>query len=88
MLQAVYAALRLVDDWDGEIAIAAVRAAGKQAGLKGRDLFMPIRAAVTGATQGPELADIFAIQGKATSLRVIEQARARLESSTGHADGA
>ncbi|UCC49036.1 MAG: hypothetical protein JSV41_02335, partial [Gemmatimonadota bacterium] len=74
LLQAVHSALSAVEDWGGETVIAAVRSAGKRAGVKGRDLFMPVRAAVTGSTQGPELADIFEVQGKATALRVIEQA--------------
>jgi len=74
LLQAVHSALGAVEDWGGETVIAAVRSAGKRVGVKGRDLFMPVRAAVTGRTQGPELADIFEVQGKATALRVIEQA--------------
>ncbi|UCF19527.1 MAG: glutamate--tRNA ligase [Gemmatimonadota bacterium] len=76
LLETARAMLRGVEDWDGETALLAIRAAGKAAGLKGRDLFMPVRAALTGATQGPELADILAIQGKATALRVLEQALA------------
>ncbi len=75
LLEAVHAALKGVEDWDGAVAVAAVRAAGQAVGLKGRDLFMPVRAAVTGSTQGPELVDVFAIQGRATTLRVVEQAR-------------
>ncbi len=81
LLERARAMLRGVEDWDGETALVAVRAAGKESGLKGRDLFMPIRAALTGATQGPELVDILAIQGKGTALRVLEQA---LSLSQGH----
>jgi nondiscriminating glutamyl-tRNA synthetase len=73
-LEAVLATLRRVEDWDGETALTAVRVAGKEVDAKGRALFMPVRAAITGATQGPELIDIFDIQGKATTLRVLEQA--------------
>ncbi len=76
-LEAVHEALRGVDDWSGDVAVAAVREAGKRAGVKGRALFMPVRAALSGATQGPELADIFDVQGRATTLRVIQQARAK-----------
>lgn len=87
LLAAAHAALKRVDDWDGEVAVAAIRAAGNEVGIKGRDLFMPIRAAVTGSTQGPELVDVFAIQGKAVTLRVIEQARVLVERSGPSKDG-
>lgn len=73
-LEAVLATLRRVEDWDGETALTAVRVAGREVNAKGRNLFMPVRAAITGATQGPELIDIFDVQGKATTLRVLEQA--------------
>jgi glutamyl-tRNA synthetase len=77
LLPAVHRRLQGLEDWDGESAVAAVRAAGKDVGIKGRDLFMPVRAAVTGATRGPELVDVFSIQGKRTTLRVLEQAYER-----------
>ena len=65
-----------------------VRAAGRALGLKGRDLFMPVRAGMSGATAGPELADIFAIQGQEISLRVIDQLLAELEREAGAGTGA
>jgi glutamyl-tRNA synthetase len=37
---------------------ASVRAA---AGVQGRALFMPLRAALTGQLKGPEMADVFAL---------------------------
>ena len=64
------------------------RAAGRELGLKGRALFMPVRAGVSGATTGPELADIFAIQGQEISLRVIDQLLAELEREAGAGAGA
>lgn len=42
--------------------------------LKGKALFMPIRAAVTGRTYGPELAKIFPVMGKARLLLRTERA--------------
>jgi nondiscriminating glutamyl-tRNA synthetase len=45
---------------------------GKAAGVKGKALFMPLRAALTGEIHGPELARMFPLIG-------IERARARLE---------
>ncbi len=80
-LLAVITKLKGVEDWSGETALVAVRAAGKEIEVKGRGLFMPVRAAVTGETQGPELVDVFEVQGKSTTLRVIEQTCEHLESS-------
>jgi nondiscriminating glutamyl-tRNA synthetase len=82
-LEAVRTGLEGIDEWTGEAVVAAIREAGKRAGVKGRGLFMPVRAAVTGSTQGPELADVFEVQGKATTLRVIEQAIAAAKRGTG-----
>lgn len=87
LLEAVHTALKGVEDWDGAVAVAAVRAAGQEVGMKGRDLFMPVRAAMTGSTQGPELVDVFAVQGRATTLRVVEQARQLLRRSGASRDG-
>ncbi len=68
-----------LDQWTGEAALGAVRAAGKSVGVRGRNLFMPVRAAVTGTTQGPELADVFAVQGREVTLRVLAEAIGRLK---------
>ena len=76
-LEAVQVALESVKDWNGDAVIAAIRAAGTEAEVKGKKLFMPVRAAVSGSTKGPELGDIFEIQGRDTCLRVIEQAVAK-----------
>jgi nondiscriminating glutamyl-tRNA synthetase len=83
LFEALYAMLKGVEDWEGETVITAIRTAGKQVGLKGRHLFMPVRAAITGSTRGPELVDVFEIQGKATALRVLEQAIATARSQQG-----
>jgi nondiscriminating glutamyl-tRNA synthetase len=80
-LEAVLSMLRRVEDWDGDTALTALRQAGKEVGAKGRSLFMPVRAAITGAVQGPELADVLAVQGRTTALRVLEEACALLRSS-------
>ena len=43
---------------------AAIKAAGKRVGAKGKDLFMPVRVALTGLTHGPELPAVAAILGR------------------------
>jgi nondiscriminating glutamyl-tRNA synthetase len=46
----------------------------RKTGLKSKDLFLPIRAAVTGRTSGPELEKVFAILGKESIVRRLERA--------------
>ena len=46
----------------------------RKTGLKAKDLFLPIRAAVTGRTSGPELEKVFAILGKESIVRRLEKA--------------
>jgi glutamyl-tRNA synthetase len=46
----------------------------RKTGLKAKYLFLPIRAAVTGRTSGPELEKVFAILGKESILRRLERA--------------
>jgi nondiscriminating glutamyl-tRNA synthetase len=49
------------------------KAVQKAAGVKGQDLYMPIRVAVTGRLHGPELAKALPLLGKAECLRRIER---------------
>jgi nondiscriminating glutamyl-tRNA synthetase len=51
-----------------EIYLAAIKYTKEKTGAKGKDLFMPIRAALTGKVHGPELDKVFAILGKDTAL--------------------
>ncbi|MBE9546605.1 MAG: glutamate--tRNA ligase [Proteobacteria bacterium] len=50
-------------------------------GFKGKKLFMPVRAAITGKTWGPELDRLFAILGKETLLKRVKQAIATVYGS-------
>ena len=47
----------------------------KDTGVKGKNLYMPVRAALTGNVHGPELSNIMIILGKNELLRRLEQAR-------------
>jgi len=42
-------------EWNSEAFKSALRSAGKALGVKGRDLYQPVRAALTGRLHGPEL---------------------------------
>ncbi|MBW7477456.1 glutamate--tRNA ligase [Paenibacillus oenotherae] len=54
---------------------AAIKAVQQATGCKGKALFMPIRAAVTGQTHGPDLNMTIVLLGKA---KVVERLRGRL----------
>jgi nondiscriminating glutamyl-tRNA synthetase len=47
---------------------------GQETGLKGKDLYFPIRGAMTGSVHGPDLTRVAAVKGKDTVLRLLEEA--------------
>jgi nondiscriminating glutamyl-tRNA synthetase len=51
-----------------------MKAIGNDSGKKGKDLFMPIRAAVTGQLSGPELDQVTEILGLERILKRLEEA--------------
>ncbi|MEE9911594.1 MAG: glutamate--tRNA ligase [Deltaproteobacteria bacterium] len=57
-----------------EIYRAAIKYAREKSGIKGRDLFMPVRAALTGKIKGPELDKVFAILGEDSARKRLRQA--------------
>ena len=52
---ALAAELEPLASWSGDALKSAIQSLGKRLGLKGKDLFQPVRAALTGRTHGPEL---------------------------------
>ena len=50
-----------------------VKAVQKETGVKGKNLFMPIRIAVSGQMHGPQLADMIEVLGKKKALSHIDQ---------------
>jgi len=50
---------------------ALVKEVGNQTGQKGKALFFPVRAALTGAVHGPDLAGIAELKGKAAVLELL-----------------
>ncbi len=61
--------------WNEEGIKALIKSVQKETGCKGKSLFMPIRAAVTGQTHGPDLNRTIALLGQA---KVAQRLRARL----------
>ena len=49
----------------------AIKGAGRKMGVKGKALFMPLRAALTGAVHGPDLATVIKIRGREDVLRAL-----------------
>ena len=65
------AATLVPDDLDGDSWSAFTNAVKEKTGAKGKNLFMPLRLALTGRQRGPEMAALFPLIG-------AEKARARL----------
>ena len=73
VLAAVRERLRAAE-WNEDALVAAVRAAGKEAGISGRSLYEPVRLALTGRAHGPPLAAVLMVQGRDRALRALERA--------------
>jgi len=63
------------DELTAETFKALMKEAGKAAGAKGKALFFPVRAALTGAVHGPDLAGVAAIKGRERVIGLLERAR-------------
>ena len=64
---------------DGDLTTAnfksVVEDVGKSVGRKGKSLYFPIRAALTGAVHGPDLAGLAELKGREAVLGLLERAR-------------
>jgi nondiscriminating glutamyl-tRNA synthetase len=65
---ALAADLEPLASWSGEALKSALQSLGKRLGLKGRELFQPVRAALTGRTHGPELPLLAELLGRERCL--------------------
>ncbi|SIS72028.1 glutamate--tRNA ligase [Alicyclobacillus vulcanalis] len=68
--------------WNEEANRARLQAVGRELGVKGRDLLMPVRAALTGQTHGPDLQKSMALLPRHIAL-----ARMRRAAEIAHAEG-
>ena len=57
-------ALRALADWSADGVKSAFQQVGSRLGRKGRDLFQPLRAALSGRTHGPELPVVAVLLGR------------------------
>jgi glutamyl-tRNA synthetase len=62
-------------DFTAEEFKAVMKNVGKSTGNTGRDLYAPVRAAMTGAVHGPDLAAVAAVLGRTGVIERIERAR-------------
>jgi len=64
--------LDIHDDNSQSLYSAAMKHVKETTGFKGKELFMPIRAALTGKVHGPELDKVFAVLGKDSALKRLK----------------
>ncbi len=78
LLDQTFAALEAVPEWTHEALEAGMRALAERTGVKPKDLFSPLRAAVTGQAVSTPLFESMAIIGREKCLARIADASARL----------
>lgn len=73
LMKALYARFEILEDFSPEAIKAAIKDVQKETGIKGKNLFMPIRVAITGETRGPELPNAISLIGKDKVLERISK---------------
>lgn len=73
VLNAFKAQLEAMETVDAAGVLAAIKAVQKETGIKGKNLWMPIRVAVSGVVHGPELPETVEILGKEKALAHLAQ---------------
>lgn len=76
VLKAFKAQIEALTEFDVPAIKGAIKAVQKETGVKGKDLFMPIRVAVSGEMHGPELGDTIVLLGKEKTIAHLENALA------------
>lgn len=62
------------EDLEPERVKALIAEVGETVGFRGRELYFPIRAAVTGTVHGPDLARLIAVKGRSMVVASLEKA--------------
>lgn len=73
VLNAFKAQLEAMETVDAAGVLAAIKVVQKETGIKGKNLWMPIRVAVSGVVHGPELPETVEILGKEKALAHLAQ---------------
>lgn len=74
LLAAGIASFEACGEWRAAAIGACIKELGSRIGVKGKALYMPIRAAVTGSLHGPDLTRVLEIRGKESAIRAIRGA--------------
>lgn len=72
LMDALKATFANLEDFTADNIKKAIKSVQKETGIKGKNLFMPIRVATTGETRGPELPNALELLGKEIVLARIE----------------
>ncbi len=67
--------LESLGEWSAAEIKSAIKRAGSREGVKGKALFMPVRAAVTGEVHGPDLATVIEIRGRGDVVSLLRAPR-------------
>ena len=79
LLSASLASLGECEEWSAASIGGRIKELGARLQVKGKALYMPLRAAVTGSLHGPDLSRVMEIRGKESVLRAIRGALAGTE---------
>lgn len=76
VLDALKVKLAAIEEFKASEISSAIQTVSKETGVKGKNLFMPIRVATTGQQGGPQLGDAIELLGKEKVLNHIDEALA------------
>lgn len=76
VLQAFKEQLQALTEFTPENIMAAIKAVQKEKGIKGKNLYMPIRIATSGQMHGPDLPNTIAIMGLEATIEKLDKALA------------
>jgi nondiscriminating glutamyl-tRNA synthetase len=79
LLSAFIKAFAACGEWTAEAIAACIKAVGATLRIKGKALYMPLRAALTGRLHGPDLVRVMEIRGREDVMDVLRGAAAELE---------
>ena len=72
LMNTLYGTFEALEDFSPEAIKKAIKDVQKETGIKGKNLFMPIRVVITGETKGPELPNAIHLIGKDKVLERIK----------------
>ena len=73
LLSKISSGFSQIEDWSGKECKSLIMGCGKDLSIKGKDLFFPVRMALYGESQGPDLPIILDILGKDESINRINK---------------